>query len=75
MRMGDRPGLMIFNATGFSTFERAKIPAKLMQVLETRYSQYLVPPPLDDARPNETTWTVTRKWIDAQRAAAPKPAN
>jgi hypothetical protein len=78
MRMGDRPGLMIFNATGFSTFDRRKIPAKLMQVLETRYPQYLTPPPLDDARPNETTWTVTRTWIDAKRAAAgtaPKPAN
>jgi hypothetical protein len=49
-----------------------------MQVLETRYPQYLAPPPLDDARPNETTWTVTRTWIDAKRAAAgtaPKPAN
>ncbi|MFO1427040.1 MAG: DUF1838 family protein [Steroidobacteraceae bacterium] len=74
MRMGDRTGIMIFNATGFSTFEKRKIPPKLLQVLESRYPQYLVPPPLDDARPNETTWTVTRKWIDAKRAAAPKNA-
>jgi len=72
MKMGERPGLMIFNATGFSTFDRKKIPANLLQILETRYPQYLTPPPLDDTRPNETTWTVTRKWIDERRKATPK---
>lgn len=72
MKMGDRPGLMIFNATGFSTFDRRKIPANLLQVLETRYPQYLTPPPLDDSRPNQTTWTVTRQWIDERRKNVPK---
>jgi hypothetical protein len=70
MRMGDRQGLMIFNATGYSTFDRKRIPPKLMQILQTRYPQYLEPPPLGDPRPNGTTWTVTKQWIDAQRAKA-----
>ena len=68
MKMRDRPGLMVFNATGFSTFDEKKIPPKLRQILETRYPTYLAPPPLDDARPNETTWTITKKAIDAMRA-------
>jgi hypothetical protein len=68
MKMGDRPGIMIFNATGFSSFDKAKIPPALMAVLTTRYPAYLTPPPLDDARPNETTWTITKKWIDERRA-------
>jgi hypothetical protein len=68
MRMGDRPGVMIFNATGFSTFDRAEIPPKLMQILQSRYPTYLTPPPLGDSRPNATTWTVTKDWIDAKRA-------
>jgi hypothetical protein len=68
MKMRDRPGLMVFNATGFSTFDEKKISPKLRQILESRYPLYLTPPPLDDARPNETTWTVTRKAIDAERA-------
>lgn len=68
MKMRDRPGLMVFNATGFSTFDEKKISPKLRQILESRYPQYLTPPPLDDARPNETTWTITRKAIDAERA-------
>lgn len=68
MKMRDRPGLMVFNATGFSTFDEKRIPPKLRQILETRYPTYLAPPPLDDARPNETTWTVTKKAIDERRA-------
>jgi hypothetical protein len=67
LRMGDRPGVMIFNATGFSTFDRAQISPKLMQILQTRYPEYLTPPPLGDARPNATTWTITKDWIDAKR--------
>jgi hypothetical protein len=68
MKMRDRPGLMVFNATGFSTFDDRKIPPKLRQILETRYPTYLAPPPLDDARPNETTWTITKKAIDGKRS-------
>lgn len=67
LRMGDRPGVMIFNATGFSTFDRTQISPKLMQILQTRYPEYLTPPPLGDARPNATTWTITKDWIDAKR--------
>jgi len=70
MKMADRPGLMVFNATGFSTFDENKIPPQLRQVLEQRYPEYLTPPPLDDARPNETTWTITKRAIDAKRAKA-----
>jgi hypothetical protein len=68
MKMGDRPGVMIFNATGFSTFDRERIPPQLIAILDERFPQYLTPPPLDDDRPNETTWTMTRRAIDEQRA-------
>jgi hypothetical protein len=68
MKMGGRPGLLVFNATGFSTFDKAKVAPILRQVLDERYPEYWTPPPVDDARPNETTWTVTRKVIDAERA-------
>ena len=72
MKMRDRPGVMIFNATGFSTFDRSQISPKLLKVLETRYPEYLSPPPLGDPRPNETTWTVTKRWIDEHRGKAGK---
>lgn len=70
MRMGDRPGLMVFNATGYSTFDAAKLPARLWKTVDERFPAYRSPPPVDDARPNETTWTVFRKTLE-QRAAQP----
>lgn len=72
MKMRDRPGVMIFNATGFSTFDRGQISPKLLRILETRYPDYLSPPPLGDPRPNETTWTVTKRWIDEHRGKTGK---
>jgi hypothetical protein len=68
MQMGDRPGVMIFNATGYSSFDPARIPNRLMSILQTRFPSYLEPPALGDPRPNETTWTVTKKYIDTQRS-------
>ena len=32
--------------------------------ISLRYPQYRQPPPIDDARPNETTWTVFKKQVD-----------
>jgi hypothetical protein len=68
MKMAERPGLMVFNATGFSTFDRKRVPAKLEALIVARHPEYLQPPPVDDPRPNETTWTVTKRTIDARRA-------
>ncbi len=63
MEMGSKPGLQIFNATGFSTFDKDEIPAKLQAILDDRYPLYNTPPELDDPRPNETSWTVFKKYI------------
>ena len=72
MKMRDRAGVMVFNATGFSTFDKARIPPRVLQVLNTRYPDYLTPPPLGDRRDNATTWTVTKKWIDDRRNSEKK---
>jgi len=69
MEMGDFGGLMIFNANGFSTFDKSRIPTKLVSILEKDYPLYTTPPPLDDKRPNETSWTVFEKHIAEKRAA------
>jgi len=64
MKMGSRSGLMVFNATGSSTFDRDSIPESLRAILKARYPSYFEPPPLDDERPNETSWTVFRKTVE-----------
>jgi hypothetical protein len=64
LEMGSRPGLMVFNASGFSTFDKDKIPTALVKILDERYPSYWTPPPTDDPRPNETSWTVFQKRIE-----------
>jgi hypothetical protein len=66
MEMGSRPGVMIVNATGFSTFELEDLPDTLVEDLKERYPLYLTAPTLDDARPNETSWTVFKKHVEAK---------
>ncbi len=61
MEMGSKPGLMIFNTTGFSTFDRSRVFPILEKVVAERFPTYLDPPPKDDNRANETSWTVFQK--------------
>ncbi len=67
MEMGDRPGLMIFNANSFSTFDKNRIPKKLMTILKNQYPLYMTPPPLDDDRANETSWTVFKDLLESRK--------
>ncbi|MGI9236017.1 MAG: DUF1838 family protein, partial [Woeseiaceae bacterium] len=61
---------MIFNATGFSTFDKNLIPEKLAAILSEHYPLYWTPPPLDDERPNETSWTVFKKHLGDMKKEA-----
>ena len=63
-KMGDRAGVMVFNASGFSTFDKDKVPERLVEILNERYPLYWEPPGLGDNRPNETSWTVFKKMIE-----------
>jgi hypothetical protein len=66
MEMGSRPGLLVVNATGYSTFDLDDLPDTLIRALKDRYPLYLTAPPLDDARPNETSWTVFKKHLESK---------
>lgn len=71
MRMGGRPGGLVFNAVGQTMANGiADLPAVLRDEIAANYPIYDAPPPGDDARPNETSWTYFRKVFDAERAAA-----
>ncbi|MBX3478476.1 MAG: DUF1838 family protein [Brevundimonas sp.] len=75
MKMGGRPGLMVFNAMGQTIAGVDALPEPLKSAIANDYPIYASAPPLDDARPNATSWTVARDAIDAERrAAAPRPA-
>jgi hypothetical protein len=78
MEMGSRPGGLVFNATGSVVAGIDALPAVLREQIDRNFPTYREPPPLDDKRPNATTWTEFRKFVEAERAkaggAAPKPA-
>lgn len=68
MKMRGRQGQMVFNAMGNKLKSFDELPAVLKDEIRLNYPAYIAPPPGDDARPNETTWTVFKKMVDENRA-------
>jgi len=68
MKMRGRQGQIVFNAMGTKLRSFDELPAVLKNEIRANYPAYVAPPPVDDQRPNETTWTVFKKRIDAERA-------
>jgi hypothetical protein len=67
MEMGGRAGWLIFNGAGrrISTFDA--LPEVVKREVEANYPAYKTPPPGDDQRPNETSWTYFKKRMDAKK--------
>lgn len=61
MEMGDRPGLIYFHTSGRKLDRYEDMPATLREEIRANFPLYEAPPPLDDERPNETSWTYFRK--------------
>lgn len=72
MEMGGRVGYIIFSGAGKRVAGFDALPDVLKTEISANYPEYKVPPPLDDARPNETSWTYFKKVIDKKKAQAPK---
>ncbi len=68
MDMGDRVGMMYFNAVGGRLPSWRALSATLRQEIRNHYPEYRQPPPLDDQRRNETSWTYFKKVLDQRRA-------
>jgi hypothetical protein len=67
MRMQGRDGQMVFNAVGVKLTRFDELPQMMRDEIAASYPAYTSPPPADDARPNETTWTVFKRWADEKR--------
>jgi hypothetical protein len=70
MEMTGRNGVLVFNAVG-QTMPHGigDLPKVITDEIALNYPIYDRPPPADDARPNETSWTYFKKTTDARRAA------
>lgn len=71
MEMGSRVGTMIYNGVGRRLSSWDRLPDVLKAEIKANYPAYTVPPPLDDTRPNETSWTFFKKYIDKKKTKAP----
>ena len=69
MQMGSRPGVMVFNTTGRKLESWDGLEQVLKDEIAANYPDYRRPPPADDARPNETSWTYYKKIVEQRRAA------
>jgi len=72
MNMGDRPGIMYFNAVGKKLESWDQLPKIMRDEIKANYPEYTNAPPADDARENETSWTYMKKIIDKRRAEKAK---
>jgi len=57
MAMGDRPGLLVFNALGRRMERLEDLPDLLRQEIDKNHPLLKVPQPLTDTRGSETSWT------------------
>ncbi len=69
MEMRGRVGNIYMHTAGTKLESWDDMPDVMKTEIRTNYPDYVAPPPLDDDRPNETSWTYFKKIIDAETAA------
>ena len=72
MKMGDRNGIVYTATVGGRANSIDELPEPLRTTLRERYPLYAAPPPLDDKRPNETSWEVFKKLIETRKQGGEK---
>ena len=65
MEMGDRPGILYFHTAGRKLASYNEISEAMKAEIAKSYPLYTQPPPLNDTRRNETSWTYFRKMIES----------
>jgi hypothetical protein len=66
MEMGDRAGMLYFHTAGRKLDSYDDLSERMRQEITKNYPDYAQPPPLNDERRNETSWTFFKKVLDAQ---------
>lgn len=67
MKMGGRPGQLMYHGIGRRLDNFEDLPEKMRTEIKANYPTFTSPPPLDDDRPNETSWTVFKEKLQQQR--------
>ena len=72
MKMGGRDGALVHYTGGLRLNAFDELPEWMKKEVRANYPAYVAPPPTDDKRPNETSWTVFKRLTDAKRASDKK---
>jgi hypothetical protein len=70
MEMNGRAGMLYFNAMGRKLENYEQLSEVIKAEIAQQYPEYTTPPPLDDPRRNETSWTFMKKIIDSRTEEA-----
>ena len=73
MKMRGRSGVMVHWTHGMRLQNWEEMPEVIRNEIEINFPIYQEPPPVDDDRPNDTTWTVFKRWVDEKRAVGDLP--
>jgi hypothetical protein len=66
MEMGDRGGILYFHTAGGKLNSYDDLSETMRNWIAKNTPEYASPPPLDDERRNETSWTFFKKVLDAR---------
>jgi hypothetical protein len=69
MQMSGRPGEVYFHTAGVKLASWDDLPEVMKKEIAANYPAYREPPPGDDPRPNETSWTYFKRHIEAKQPA------
>jgi hypothetical protein len=70
MKMGDRAGEVYFHAAGQKLMHWSDLPDVVKKEIDEKYPAWKSPPPVDDTRPNETSWSYFKKLVPPPAAPA-----
>jgi hypothetical protein len=69
MEMSGREGLFYVSTGGRMLRKYDDMPKGMREEIARNYPEYAMPPPLDDPRPNETSWTYFKKKVQPEKRA------
>jgi hypothetical protein len=75
MEMSGRAGMLYFNAMGRKLLNYDQLSDLLKSEIAANYPEYVAPPPLDDPRRNETSWTYMKRIIDGRESEESSHSN
>jgi hypothetical protein len=66
MKMSGRSGIIYFHTFGRKLESYDQLPESFQEEINNNYPKYKSPPPTDDQRRNETSWTYFKKTLESQ---------